>query len=169
VGPGFPDEEPHDDDNFGEGGPETDDPPSTLGASQQPPGRFVSGVRALCDPALRCHQRCRACTRGEISGTVPRSRSLSVKRYGKLAAGKNRRSSRDLMSDSRSMLPAPKVLDLLGICADANVIIGVAEEKRAWILQGCGSFLACVRMSCSGDALGCVGWHYAYGGKARPP
>jgi len=39
-----------------------------------------------------------------------------------------------------------------------------AEEKRDGILRGCGSFLACVRMSCSGDALGFVGWHHAYGG-----
>jgi hypothetical protein len=92
-----------------------------------------------------------------------------VKRYGKLAAGKNRRSSRALMPDSRSVLPAPKLLDLLGICADANVIIEVAEEKRAGILRGCGSFLPCVRTSCSGDALGFVGWHYAYGGNVRLP
>jgi hypothetical protein len=39
-----------------------------------------------------------------------------------------------------------------------------AEEKRTGILRGCGSFLACVRMSCSGDALGFVGWHHACGG-----
>lgn len=45
------------------------------------------------------------------------------------------------MPDSRSVLPAPKLLDLLGICADADVIIEVAEEKRAGILQGCGSSL----------------------------
>jgi hypothetical protein len=92
-----------------------------------------------------------------------------VKRYGKLAAGKNRRSSRALMPDSRSVLPAPKLLDLLGICADANVIMEVAEEKWAGILQGCGSFLPSVKICCSGDALGFFGWHHAYGGNARPP
>jgi hypothetical protein len=54
-----------------------------------------------------------------------------VKRYGKLAAGKNRRLSRALMPDSHSVLPAPKLLDLLGIRVDANIIIRVAEENRA--------------------------------------
>ena len=73
------------------------------------------------------------------------------------------------MPDSRTMLPAPELLDLIGICADANVIIEEAEEKRAGIPKGCGYFLDCVKISCSGDALGFFGWHHAYSGNARPP
>ncbi len=44
-----------------------------------------------------------------------------MKRCGKLAAEKNLRSSRSPISDSRTVLPAPKLLDLIGIRADANI------------------------------------------------
>jgi transposase len=61
-----------------------------------------------------------------------------VKRCGKLAAEKNLRSSRSPMPDSRTVLPAPKLLDLIGIRADANIILVAKTSASTARCPVCG-------------------------------
>ena len=56
---------------------------------------------------------------------------LSVKRCGKLATEKNRRSSRSPMPDTCTVLPALNLLDLIEIRADPNDIILFAKTSAS--------------------------------------